>query len=48
MNTLWTRVKSENDTKGLYVGFFTVLIVIVVLIVLSVIKKGRMKKFYNV
>lgn len=48
MNTLWTRVKSENDTKGLYVGFFSVLAIIVVLIILNIIKKGRMKKFYNV
>jgi spermidine/putrescine transport system substrate-binding protein len=48
MNTLWTRVKSENDTSGLYVGFFSVLAVIVVLIVLNVLKKARMKKFYNV
>ncbi len=48
MNTLWTRVKSENDTKGLYVGFFSVLAIIVVLIILNTIKKGRMKKFYNV
>lgn len=48
MNTLWTRVKSENDTRGLYIGFFSGVSVVVILIVFNIVKKSRMKKFYNV
>ncbi len=48
MNTLWTRVKSENDTRGLYIGFFCALCVVVLLIIFNIVKKSRMKKFYNV
>ncbi|MBR5191476.1 MAG: spermidine/putrescine ABC transporter substrate-binding protein [Clostridia bacterium] len=48
MNTQWMKVKGENDTKGLYTAFFTVIAVVVVIIIAHIIKKNRMKKYYNV
>lgn len=48
MNTLWMKVKGENDTQGLYVGFFSVIILVVIIIIANIIKKAKMKKYYNV
>ncbi len=48
MNSLWMRVKGENDAQGLYIGFFSVIFVVVVIIIASVLKKKRMAKYYNV
>ncbi len=48
MNTLWMKVKGENDAGGLYAGFFSVIFIILVVIVIHIIKKNRMKKYYNV
>lgn len=48
MNNLWTKVKGENDTKGLYTAFFSVIAVVVVIIIAHILKKNRMKKYYNV
>lgn len=48
MNSLWMKVKGENDTGGLYAGFFTVIAVVAVIIIATVVKKKRMAKYYNV
>ncbi len=48
MNTLWMKVKGENDTGGLYTAFFSVIAVVVVIIIAHILKKNRMKKYYNV
>lgn len=48
MNNLWMKVKGENDARGLYAGFFSVIAVIVVILIIHVLKKKRMKKYYNV
>ncbi len=48
MNTQWMKVKGENDTKGLYTAFFSVIAVVVVIIIAHIFKKNRMKKYYNV
>ena len=48
MNNLWMKVKGENNTQGLYAGFFSVIILIVIIIIANIIKKVKMKKYYNV
>lgn len=48
MNNLWMKVKGENNTQGLYAGFFSVIILVVIIIIINVIKKAKMKKYYNV
>ena len=48
MNNLWMKVKGENDAGGLYYGFFSVIAVIGVILIIHIIKKNRMKKYYNV
>lgn len=48
MNSLWMKVKGENDAGGLYVGFFSVIAVIVVILIVHILKKNRMKKYYDV
>lgn len=48
MNNLWMKVKGENNTQGLYVGFFSVIILVVIIIIAHIIKKTKMKKYYNV
>ena len=48
MNTQWMKVKGENDTKGLYTAFFSVIAVVIVIIIANILKKNRMKKYYNV
>lgn len=48
MNTQWMKVKGENDTGGLYTAFFSVIALVVVIIILHILKKNRMKKYYNV
>ena len=48
MNTQWMKVKGENDTQGLYFGFFSVIFIVIVIIVINMIKKAKMKKYYDV
>ena len=48
MNNLWMKVKGENNTQGLYAGFFSVIILVVIIIIAHIIKKAKMKKYYNV
>ena len=48
MNNLWMKVKGENDTGGLYTAFFSVIAAVVVIIIAHILKKNRMKKYYNV
>lgn len=48
MNSLWMKVKGENDAQGLYIGFFSVIAVLVVIIIAHILKKNRMKKYYDV
>lgn len=48
MNSLWMKVKGENDAQGLYVGFFSVIAVVVVIIIAHILKKKRMAKYYDV
>ena len=48
MNNLWMKVKGENDAGGLYIGFFSVIAVIVVILIIHILKKNQMKKYYNV
>jgi type IV secretory pathway component VirB8 len=42
------KVKGENDAQGLYIGFFSVIAIVVVIIIANMLKKKRMEKFYNV
>ncbi len=48
MNSLWMKIKGENDAQGLYVGFFSVIAVVVVIIIANILNKKRMKKYYDV
>ena len=48
MNSLWMKVKGENDAQGLYIGFFSVIAVVVVIIIAHILKKKRMAKYYDV
>lgn len=48
MNTLWMKVKGENDTSGLYAAFFSAIGVVAVITVITVVRKKRMKKYYDV
>jgi spermidine/putrescine transport system substrate-binding protein len=48
MNSLWMKVKGENDAQGLYIGFFSVIAVVIVIIITHIIKKKKMEKYYNV
>ena len=48
MNSLWMKVKGENDAQGLYIGFFSVIAVVIVIIIAHILKKKRMAKFYDV
>lgn len=48
MNNLWMKVKGENDAGGLYAGFFSAIAVIFIILIIHVLKKNRMKKYYNV
>lgn len=48
MNTLWMKVKGENNSKGLYIGLSVSLAGIAVVITINVLHKKRMKRFYEV
>lgn len=48
MNTLWMKVKGENDTSGLYAAFFSAIAFVVAITVITVVRKKRMKKYYDV
>ena len=48
MNSLWMKVKGENDAQGLYIGFFSVIAVVVIIIIANILKKKKMAKYYNV
>lgn len=48
MNTLWTKVKGGNDSEWIYRVFFICVAVIVAIIVITVIRKRKMKKYYNI
>ena len=48
MNRLWTKLKGENHTDGLYGAFFGTIGVITAIIVASVINKARKNKYYDV
>lgn len=48
MNNLWMKVKGENDAGGLYAGFFSAIAVIIVILIIHILKKNRLKKYYNV
>ncbi len=48
MNSLWMKIKGENDAQGLYVGFFSVIAIVVVIIIANILNKKRMKKYYDV
>ena len=48
MNTLWMKVKGENNATGIYITFAVVLALILFIIVLTFLHKKKMKKYYNV
>lgn len=48
MNRLWTKLKGENNTKGLYAGFFGTIGAITAVCVVHIILKERRKRYYNV
>ncbi|MCH5190607.1 MAG: spermidine/putrescine ABC transporter substrate-binding protein [Oscillospiraceae bacterium] len=48
MNTLWMKVKGENNTAGLYIAFFVAIAVIILVIAVSILKKKRMKRYYEI
>ncbi len=48
MNTLWMKVKGENNAAVIYIIFAAVDVLIIVGIVISVLHKKKMKKYYSV
>ena len=48
MNTLWMKVKGENNTQGLYIGLVLVLAAVAIIITVHMLRKRRMKRFYDV
>lgn len=48
MNTLWMKVKGENNTQGLYIGLVLVLAAVAIIITVHMLHKRRMKRFYDV
>lgn len=48
MNTLWMKVKGENNTQGLYIGLVLVLAAVAIIIAVHMLHKRRMKRFYDV
>ena len=42
------KVKGENDASGLYAAFFSAIAVVVAITVITVVRKKRMKKYYDV
>ncbi len=48
MNSLWMKVKGDNDAQGLYIGFFSVIAAVAIIIIINIVKKNKMKKFYDV
>ncbi|MGN0519319.1 MAG: PotD/PotF family extracellular solute-binding protein [Candidatus Fimenecus sp.] len=48
MNTLWMKVKGENNTKGLYIGLSVSLVGIAAVITIHMLHKKRMQRYYDV
>lgn len=48
MNNLWMKVKGENNTTGLYTAFGIVLALTAAVIVINILRKKRMKRYYDV
>ncbi|MGN0571471.1 MAG: PotD/PotF family extracellular solute-binding protein [Candidatus Fimenecus sp.] len=48
MNTLWMKVKGENNSTGLYIGFAVSLAGVAIVVILRVLQKKRMQRFYDV
>lgn len=48
MNSLWIKVKGESNSAELYIAFGTAIAAVAVVISLNVLKKRRMKKYYDV
>lgn len=48
MNTLWMKVKGENNTQGLYIGLVLVLAAVAIIVTVHMLHKRRMKRFYDV
>lgn len=48
MNTLWMKVKGGNNSEWIYRMFFICVAAIFAVIVITVIRKRKMKKYYNI
>ncbi len=48
MNTLWTKVKGENNANSIYIVSLICLIAIAAIIVVTLLRKRKMRKYYKV
>lgn len=48
MNTLWMKVKGGNNSEWVYKAFFICAAAVTAIIIISVIRKRKMKKYYDV
>ncbi|MCH5170142.1 MAG: ABC transporter substrate-binding protein [Oscillospiraceae bacterium] len=48
MNTLWMKVKGGNNSEWVYKVFFICTAAILAIVIVTVIRKRKMKKYYNV
>lgn len=48
MNTLWMKVKGGNESEWVYNAFFICIALIIAVVVITVVRKRRMKKYYDI
>lgn len=48
MNSQWMKVKGSNNNAGLYTAFIVCIVLIAAVIVITMLKKRRMSKYYEV
>ncbi len=48
MNTLWMKVKGENNAEGIYRAFFICIALIAAVVIVTVIRKHKMEEYYDI
>lgn len=48
MNTLWMKVKGENNSEGIYRAFFICIALIAAVVIVTVIRKHEMEEYYDI
>lgn len=48
MNSMWMKVKGSNDAGSVYIAFFVCVGIVAAVLIINIIRKKRMKKYYNV